>query len=84
MSRVKLRVSRAMLYAGQPVQAGAILTLDPTAAADVIDSGKAELIDAADWPAVLAARRAEVAAVLKHQRQLTPQPGPWMPAGQWH
>ena len=83
MSTIKIRVLRAMLIGGRPVDAGAIVSLTPAAAADLLDCGdKAELLDPADRAVVNAGRRAEVTQQLG--RRSMPSPGsPWRPAG-WH
>ena len=79
--RVKVRATRAMLYRGECVPPGAILTLTAADAMNALDSGRAELLDPADRAAVLAGRRAEVQAQMRQHGRLMPPPadGPWFP-----
>ncbi|MBP6251988.1 MAG: hypothetical protein KA387_04490 [Rubrivivax sp.] len=78
--RVKVRATRTLLHSGRRFEAGEFLDLAPAAAADALESGRVELVDAADRPAVLAGRRAEVVALMRReQRTAPPADGPWFP-----
>ena len=78
MSGIKLRVMSTLLRHGQRVEIGSILTVPATEAADYLDGPKVELLDPADRPAVLAARRAEVTAQLRqYGRQMLHPGSPW-------
>lgn len=80
MSNIKLKVLSALLRHGQRVEPGAIITVPAAEAADFLDGTKVELIDAADFPQVVAARRAEVAAQMRQHGRSMPYPGsPWQP-----
>jgi len=59
--KVRVRITRGPCYVqgGSLVQRGDILTLAPTAALDMIECARAELIDD-DMPVLRAARAAEV------------------------
>jgi hypothetical protein len=63
-----------------------LLTADPEQAADVLDTGRAELVHSDDAPIVEAARktrRARLEASLPRMAMAaTPSAGPWFPAGQ--
>ena len=80
--RLKIRVTRAMLYDGAIAPPGTLLTLDPAEAQDALDSGRAELVDANDRAAAMAGRRAAVVALMRREQRLAPPPdGPWFPMG---
>lgn len=77
---VKLRVLRGMLWAGKQCAAGDFLDLPAAAAADALESGRCELVDAADRPAVWAGRTAQVQRELRQHGRAMPAPGsPWAP-----
>ena len=78
MSGIKLKVLSTLLRHGQRVEIGTILTVPATEAADMLDGVKVALLDPADKPAVLAARRAEVAALMGRQRSMASPGSPWM------
>lgn len=78
MSGIKLKVLSTMLRHGQRVEIGSIITVPATEAADYLDGPKVELLDPADRPAVLAARRAEVAALMGRQRPMASPGSPWV------
>jgi hypothetical protein len=81
MAAVKLRCTRPMLHSGSQFEAGDLLDLAPAAAADALESGRVELVDAADRPAVWAGRTAAVQRELRQHGRQMPHPGsPWAPA----
>lgn len=80
MDTVTLRVTRALHMAGERVEAGTTLKLSPMAAADVLASGRAELLHKADTEACRKAVREDVARSLKAAGGSTPRPPdgwPW-------
>lgn len=73
-----MTVTRALLLGGERKPAGARLELPALQAAELLESGRAVLVNESDMPAVAGARRANVAALLR--RQHAPDPGsPWLP-----
>ena len=46
--RIRVRCVRPMMYDGERVEPGAVLTLVPLAAVECLASGRAEFVDAAD------------------------------------
>ncbi len=80
MSGIKLRVLSTLLRHGQRIETGSILTVPATEAADYLDGPKVALLDPADRQVVLAARRAEVSALMRTHGRPRPDPGsPWQP-----
>lgn len=65
---IRVTVTRACLLGGVRVEAGSRLELSALDAADLLDAGKGTLVNEADLLAVLAARRAETAAMLRRER----------------
>ena len=61
---IRIRCTRAMLFRGERIEAGAVLELDPLQAAAAIDSGRAEYVDRADI------ERAAAAITEQRDRQL--------------
>ncbi len=62
---VEVRVIRATYVGGKQHPPGAMLALEPIAALDLVDSGRGQLADAAVLPELHAARREQVAALLR-------------------
>lgn len=79
MSKIKLRVTRPLCMHGQHQEAGVILSLEPAAAADALESGRVELLDKSDAPTVLAGRRREVMELMGRQRLMASPGSPWFP-----
>ena len=79
MTAIKLKVLSTLMRQGQRVEIGAILTVPATEAADMLDGVKVQLLDPADKAQVLAARRAEVAALMGRQRLMASPGSPWLP-----
>jgi hypothetical protein len=79
-ARVKVRVTRPMMMRGERQEVGIILSLSPSEAASVLESGRGQLLDPADAGELQAARRAEVAEQMGRLGRLMPNPGsPWFP-----
>ena len=78
--RVKVRITRPLVYRGECVPAGVILTLDAAEAQNALDSGRCALLDPADRAHALAGRRAEVNALMRREQRVAPMAdGPWRP-----
>lgn len=75
---ITVRVLRPIHSRGERVAAGTTLKLPALAAADAVDTGRCELTHAPDKALLQAAVRADVAAMLRHERQ-RPAAGPWQP-----
>lgn len=77
---VTLRTTRPLCMRGERVEVGTVLKLAPLAAADVLASGRAELVHADDAVQCIAAVRAEVRAALRTERERWHPPqaeAPW-------
>lgn len=80
MDTIVLRVTRALCMNAERIEPGTTLKLTPLAAAEVLASGRAELVHLADAEACRKAVRDDVARVLKAERrgQIAPAEGwPW-------
>jgi hypothetical protein len=76
--KLKVRVTRTLLHEGQAVPVGAILNLPAAVAMDYLDAGRSVLLDSADLPQAVRARREDVIAQTRRQGRLMPAPdGPW-------
>ena len=74
---VTINVKRPLLFRGERREAGMHLDVQPVDAADLLASGRAELLREQDAPtvkdAVMAATRAALGTKSHHNRE----PGPW-------
>lgn len=80
MTGVDLRVTRALLLRGQRQEVGTVLTLAPTEALDLAETGRVEFVDPADAQRCMQARREAIARSLRRIHVPT-DAGPWRPAG---
>jgi hypothetical protein len=89
MGSISLRAARALLVNGERVEAGVVFRVSPLVAADVLDGGRAVLVDADDQAEVTAARIAQVTKALAQARAGDQQDrlrgqfggGPWRAVG---
>lgn len=78
---IKMLVSRPLYLAAARVEAGIVLTVDLLEAAELLDSGRAELVDSDDRDLVNANRKVELAKTLARLPQLRlvgADDGPWI------
>lgn len=61
MNTVQVQVTRPMSYAGKTHAPGDVLTVAPTAAAELHSSTRARVVDPGQWPAINDAMSAEIA-----------------------
>lgn len=64
MSTIKFRVLRPVIFRGERQEAGTVLRASPLEAANLLDSGRAELCDQDDAAIVAEARRAELQRIM--------------------
>ena len=62
---LRLRVIRPTMLALAAQQPGSVIDVEPLAAADLLDGGRCELMNASDIDAIRAAVRAHVASTLR-------------------
>lgn len=65
MGAVKIRAKSGVLIGGKPFEAGAVVAVAPLDAAEVLRSGRGELVHAGDAEAVREAVRADTLRALK-------------------
>jgi hypothetical protein len=76
--KLKVRVVRPLMYEGRVVAEGVILTLPAGDALDACDTGRAVLLDSADLPLAVRARREEVIRQTRQFGRPMADPGsPW-------
>ena len=82
--QVRVRALRAFHLHGDVIPAGAVIKASPSDAAQVLESGRGELVHADDLPAVRQAAEGAVRAALREVssgRLMSPAPDPWQRLG---
>ena len=70
---INVRIKRPILFAGVSHAAGSELSVPASVAADLIRSGRAHLVDAADLGPVIDAEEARARGVLRDRRPRWPR-----------
>ena len=80
MSGVRLNVTRACWFKDAEVRAGTVLDVDENDALQLLEAGRAELIDQRDWPKIQAFARAELHKVMQQASRGTASTSgtPWI------
>jgi hypothetical protein len=78
---ISVRVLRPCLHGGRPLRGGELVSVDPLSAGDLIDYGKAELVDAGDVDRIRKARADELRRVMRtvSTRGIENPGSPWTP-----